>query len=72
MDIFSGIDLWESIGPLIITGIAVAFIGVFFYFVIKNVENSTLRSLLSIAAVVLIIATLLVVILYTSASWGSR
>ncbi|MNN93522.1 hypothetical protein D3C76_576740 [compost metagenome] len=72
MDIFSNVDIWETLGPIILGGIAVAVVGLICFLILRRVENRSVRNLLSILAVVLIVLGAYGTIYYGSGIWGSR
>ncbi|AIQ20681.1 MULTISPECIES: hypothetical protein [unclassified Paenibacillus] len=72
INLFGDVDLWETIGPIILGGIAVAVIGLMCFLIIRRIDNGSIRNLVGILSVILIVSGFFGTVYFGSALWGSR
>ncbi|MEK5277953.1 MULTISPECIES: hypothetical protein [Paenibacillus] len=72
INLFENVDLWETIGPLILGGIAVAAIGLMCFLIIRRIDNGSIRNLVSILSIILIVSGFFGTVYFGSSLWGSR
>lgn len=72
MNIFSEINLWESVGPLIITIVILLIVGVTLAIIVNRMERGITKNIIVKIMPVFLVVFLIGAITFLSGVWGSR
>jgi predicted PurR-regulated permease PerM len=72
MDILSGVNIWETAGPLIVTIIILLVVGVILAIIVNRIERGMLKNILVSIIPLFLVIFVLGAITYLSGIWGSR
>lgn len=72
MEFVSGQEIWDAVGPAIMTVVILIIVGVILAITVKRLDDGPLRRILVRVLPIVLAFTVLWAMLYYSGLWGSR